>query len=219
LGFLAETQVVLMPLRFPQMRGQEPTDGQSGLRLRGQFVPAGEVPGQSNLNEDNMDSVLGAGMADASSRLLGSRLRDALGRVTSPVAQFSFDPSAVGGRVTKVPVGASGVGVLGSGRLSGRAQFARDAISKQFGISNIGGYATSGHVKNSRHYYGDALDVMTNKGEPILQSILANPAAYGNPEFVIWNRRKYRPLDPNYGSRPYGGSSPHTDHLHISWGE
>jgi len=34
--------------------------------------------------------------------------------------------------------------------------------------------------------------------------------------YIIWNRRIFKLYQPNEGWQPYSGSSPHTDHVHIS---
>lgn len=45
----------------------------------------------------------------------------------------------------------------------------------------------------------------------VLASMLAHPAV----NYVVWNRRIYRYAD-QFWPRPYEGSNPHTDHLHVS---
>lgn len=35
--------------------------------------------------------------------------------------------------------------------------------------------------------------------------------------YIIWNRQMWRAYDPGRGWAPYSGSSPHTDHIHISF--
>lgn len=94
---------------------------------------------------------------------------------------------------------------------------AADEITATFGISNIGGFASSGHISGSDHYTGLALDVMTGnsgKGDMIAAWALANAQRLG-VKYVIWNRR-YNGLDGK-GWVAYTGTSPHTDHVHISF--
>jgi len=93
-------------------------------------------------------------------------------------------------------------------------------ITSTFGITNIGGKATSGHITNSDHYTGLALDVMTGpnpaqgKGDLIAAWALQN-ADRLSVKYVIWNHR-YNGLDGK-GWVAYTGSNPHTDHVHISF--
>lgn len=92
---------------------------------------------------------------------------------------------------------------------------AANEITAKFGISNIGGFATSGHITNSDHYKGLALDAMTSnvtKGNAIAAWALAR----SDVTYVIWNRRIYDRRNGK-GWQRYTGSSPHTDHVHISF--
>jgi hypothetical protein len=94
---------------------------------------------------------------------------------------------------------------------------AADEITARFGITNIGGLATSGHIPGSDHYTGLALDVMlgnSGKGDIIAAWTLEN-AARLSVKYVIYNRR-YNGLDGK-GWVPYTGTNPHTDHVHISF--
>lgn len=95
-----------------------------------------------------------------------------------------------------------------------------EEVASRFGIYNIGGFATSGHITNSDHYKGLAIDVMTGnspaagKGNLVAEWALAN-ASRLSVKYLIWNRR-YNGIDGK-GWTPYSGSSPHTDHVHISF--
>lgn len=83
----------------------------------------------------------------------------------------------------------------------------------KFSITNIGGFATSGHIPGSDHYTGLAIDVMTSiKGQAVADYAIANAARLGI-KYVIWNRHIWQ----NGKWTNYTGTSPHTDHVHISF--
>lgn len=89
-------------------------------------------------------------------------------------------------------------------------------ISQKFGVTNIGGFATSGHISNSDHYKGLALDVMTSlKGQAVANFAQAN-AGRLSITYIIWNRAIWDSRNSR-GWERYTGSSPHTDHVHISF--
>ena len=85
----------------------------------------------------------------------------------------------------------------------------------------------------AEHGEGRALDWMNNAytadglavGNAITQWLSA-PDSEGRPgamarrfgiNYIIWNRQMWRAYDPGRGWAPYTGSSPHTDHIHISF--
>lgn len=106
--------------------------------------------------------------------------------------------------------------IRGLGAVKPHVRKAAEQIAERFKIYNIGGFATSGHITNSDHYKGLAIDVMTtNKGDMVAQWALANGAAL-SVTYIIWNRRIVDTRN-NKGWEPYTGSSPHTDHVHISF--
>lgn len=90
--------------------------------------------------------------------------------------------------------------------------FARNEIGKKFGISNIGGHATSGHIPGSDHYTGRALDFMG--GNQSLANYAIQNANRLRVKYIIFNRRYW---DRNQGWVPYTGSNPHTGHVHVSF--
>lgn len=88
-------------------------------------------------------------------------------------------------------------------------------IRDKFGITNIGGFATTGHISNSDHYKGLAIDVVTSlKGTLVASYAIANASRW-NVKYIIWNRRIWQ----NGSWSVYSGSSPHTDHVHISFND
>jgi hypothetical protein len=108
--------------------------------------------------------------------------------------------------------------ITGLGDVQPVARAAAEEIAAKFGITNIGGKATSGHITNSDHYTGLAIDVMTlssGKGPMIAEYALTN-AQRLHVKYVIHNRRIYDVRDGK-GWQPYHGTSPHTDHVHISF--
>lgn len=89
-------------------------------------------------------------------------------------------------------------------------------IEQKFGISNIGGFAASGHIPGSDHYTGHALDVMTTtQGQQVADWAVANAKRLA-VKYVIWNRHIYN-IGSSSGWVAYTGTSPHTDHVHISF--
>lgn len=89
-------------------------------------------------------------------------------------------------------------------------------VEQSFGISDIGGFATTGHISNSDHYLGLAIDVMTSlKGQEVANWAVQN-AKQLCITYVIWNRHIWDSRDGK-GWVPYHGTSPHTDHVHISF--
>jgi hypothetical protein len=110
--------------------------------------------------------------------------------------------------------------IRGLGAVQPHVKAAAQEISSRFGLYNIGGFATSGHITNSDHYKGLAIDVMTGndpsagKGPLVAEFALANASRLG-VKYIIWNRR-FNGLDGK-GWVSYTGSSPHTDHVHISF--
>lgn len=91
-------------------------------------------------------------------------------------------------------------------------------IQSQFGVSNIGGSATTGHIPTSDHYKGLALDAMigsdVQKGNAIATWAISRP----DVTYVIWNRRIFDKRSGG-GWGTYRGTSPHTTHVHISFKE
>lgn len=88
-------------------------------------------------------------------------------------------------------------------------------IASTWGLE-VGGFATSGHVANSDHYTGHALDAMTSNlaiGGEIVNYYITNYKAK-RIKYVIWQRRIWT---PGQGWHPYHGSNPHTNHVHLSF--
>ena len=101
-------------------------------------------------------------------------------------------------------------------RIKPHVQAAAKEISEKFGITNIGGFATTGHISNSDHYKGLAIDVMTTvQGQAVANYAQAN-AARLSITYIIWNRHIWDSRDGK-GWVAYNGTSPHTDHVHISF--
>ncbi len=85
----------------------------------------------------------------------------------------------------------------------------------------------------AEHGEGRALDWMVNANTKsglalgnAITSWLTAKDAQGQPgamarrfgiNYIIWNRHMWRSYDPGRGWAPYTGSSPHTDHIHISF--
>ena len=80
----------------------------------------------------------------------------------------------------------------------------------------------------SEHYDGRATDWMLNVRDPrqkaIADSVTAWLSARGGVmarrfgiSYVIWNKKVWKEYRPEAGWTAYSGSSPHTDHIHISF--
>lgn len=112
---------------------------------------------------------------------------------------------------------ATNAGIKGLGNVAPHVEAAAVEIGKKFGVTNIGGRASSGHINGSDHYTGHAIDVMVYadkaKGDAVMQYALANWDRLG-VKYVIWYR-VYHPSPTK--TEPYVGTSPHTDHVHISF--
>lgn len=91
-------------------------------------------------------------------------------------------------------------------------------LGRKFGIKTIGGFATSGHITNSDHYKGLALDFMCDipTGNKLADYAQAHAAEYGIT-YIIHDHKIWSVARASEGRRAYTGSSPHTDHVHISF--
>lgn len=104
------------------------------------------------------------------------------------------------------------------GPVKPHVQAVAEDISRRFGITNIGGFATVGHIANSDHYLGLAIDVMINspeQGQQVATYAVQNAQAL-SITYVIWNKAIWDSRN-HRGWERYSGSSPHTDHVHISF--
>lgn len=105
-----------------------------------------------------------------------------------------------------------------SGGLTPAAAALRATISRETGITDIGGYAcranTASPSRLSVHAVGRALDVMVRgeRGDRIADALLRGAGPLG-VQLVIWRRRIWRSGSGDL--RTYGGPNPHTDHIHV----
>lgn len=100
-----------------------------------------------------------------------------------------------------------------------------------WGVTDIGGYSTSGHVSGSDHYTGNALDIMLT---PVTEESiergweiahwLEDHAEELNVKYMIFNGQIWKAYDAEAGWQPYshptGGTSDeyaHHDHIHVSF--
>lgn len=101
-------------------------------------------------------------------------------------------------------------------RVKPHVRAAAQEVVRTFGVTDIGGFATSGHMVDSDHYRGLAIDVMgTVKAQQVANWALAN-AQRLSVTYVIWNRQ-INDVRNGKGWVAYHGTSPHTDHVHISF--
>jgi hypothetical protein len=115
---------------------------------------------------------------------------------------------------------------------AGTVAFAQRTLAAFPGTGDYGiGRACGGGT--SEHYEGRAWDWAANAGnaaqhgavDQMLDWLLATDAQ-GNRHamarrlgvmYIIWDRQMFRMYRVNDGWQPYGGSNPHTDHVHISF--
>jgi hypothetical protein len=95
-----------------------------------------------------------------------------------------------------------------------------EAIGQRFGLKTIYGWRASDPYPD--HPGGVALDFMINDmpdghavGEAIANYAVAN-AVQLKIKYVIWNRRIWSLSRIAEGWRSYGGTNPHTDHVHVT---
>lgn len=111
--------------------------------------------------------------------------------------------------------------IRGLGDVAPHVKAAAEEIAAKFNVTNIGGRASAGHISNSDHYTGHAIDVMVlkdkAKGDAIAAYVIANAARLG-VKYVIWYKRFWEPSEPQWVVYvvPPGGSA-HYDHVHISF--
>lgn len=100
------------------------------------------------------------------------------------------------------------------GRTKPHVASAAEEIRDKFAIFNIGGYRSGPDAQD--HGLGLAIDVMTTiKGNAVSAWAIANAERLGIT-YIIWSRRIWDSRNGR-GWEPYHGSSPHTDHVHISF--
>lgn len=118
---------------------------------------------------------------------------------------------------------ALGMALAGTQRIQAdlppRTAAAWRAIATRFpGVKGLGAWGDRSHkARKSCHNTGHAIDVMTTKvdeHEAIVAWALANRAKYGIT-LIISRRRKWSAAG-KWKARPYLGTSPHTDHVHLS---
>lgn len=106
--------------------------------------------------------------------------------------------------------------IKGLGDVAPHVAAAALEIAQRYDVWNIGGRATSGHINGSDHYTGHAIDVMVYKdkakGDAVAAYAIAQHERW-NVKYVIWYRRIWE----NGKWTNYVGTSPHTDHVHISF--
>jgi hypothetical protein len=120
-----------------------------------------------------------------------------------------------------------------SGAKVGTRAFERMLRRRFPGVSYIGTWRPCVNGSVSEHYEGRAIDWGVNAHNSVhrdharrLIRRLFKTDWWGNPHamarrlgimYIIWNKRMWRSYRPFDGWQPYHGSSPHTDHMHISF--
>lgn len=94
---------------------------------------------------------------------------------------------------------------------------AANDLGPRFGITQIGGYRDGQFVYGREdHPGGLALDFMTRSGQALADYARVNAQPLG-VNYVIWDRRIWSRAKSEQGWRPYSGSNPHIDHVHVSF--
>lgn len=106
------------------------------------------------------------------------------------------------------------------GAVAPNAEQAAREISGKFGIGNIDGKATSGHIPGSDHYSGKAIDVMLEgkkSGKQVINYVLENADRLGVKD-IIHNKTYYKQdASGKWVTEPYTGENPHTGHVHVGF--
>ena len=142
--------------------------------------------------------------------------------VPAPPVAFATQPDA--------PSQYQGQVSCSSGETPG-ATAMRDLLRRAYGRANdAGSWRACGQGGQSEHKEGRAYDWMNNVSDPTQKATadsfvawLVGPDARGvaagnarrlGVQYVIWNRQTWQSWTGSW--KPYTGSSPHTDHVHIS---
>ena len=118
--------------------------------------------------------------------------------------------------------------------LTPRTRRAIHAVMQAFGVTNVGGFCPggcrTGHIPNSDHYTGHAVDFMLTPindanrqlGDAIAAWLVANANRLA-VNYVIWNERTWNRGRASEGWRIYthpsgssGDTASHPDHPHLS---
>ncbi len=106
-------------------------------------------------------------------------------------------------------------------------------FSTHYKLGGAGGIIRNCNSGLTEHSEGRAWDWMLNASRPNEKAVadavtawLSAPDAQGRPGamarrfgimYIIWNKKMWRAYDPGRGWAAYTGSSPHTDHVHVSF--
>jgi hypothetical protein len=124
---------------------------------------------------------------------------------------------------------------MGPDGLTARTRAAMNEIKDVFGAQNITGFCPGGcrdgHIPNSDHYTGHAIDIMMlpinatsrARGDRIANYLVANYRRL-NVKYIVWNERIWSAERKSEGWRAYrypgaNASDPtlaHRDHIHLS---
>ncbi|WP_206184724.1 hypothetical protein [Thermoactinospora rubra] len=109
----------------------------------------------------------------------------------------------------------------------------RDLLNDEYGSHTAYITRACGEGGRSEHKEGRALDYMLSVydaedravADDVLNWLLATDK-YGNKHanarrlgimYIIWNRQQWKAYEASAGWQSYGGSNPHTDHIHFSF--
>lgn len=159
-------------------------------------------------------AMIGGGILAVYSAIKGTspleELRAILrGEAPVPLSKTSNMEAFSGGTI---PTKAGKAGKISGARgLAPHVAVEANYIANTWGI-NVGGFATSGHIANSDHYTGHALDAMTADlavGNAIFAHYKTNPYI----KYIIWQHTIW---SPDKGARPYTKDD-HENHVHLSF--
>lgn len=181
-------------LIFAGLRNASVTDTLRAL-IRGKLPPSRgsdlEPERETMLRVLQKAQDLGAKLGDAATGLIGG-----IGTLPSPSGKYKLGPVK-----------------------AWTAQVA-ELIGTRFGLKTIGGWRASDPYPD--HPGGYALDLMIDDmpggaalGQQIADFLVANWREL-KVRYVIWNRRVWSVSRIAEGWRPYTGTNPHTDHVHLT---
>lgn len=162
-------------------------------------------------------AIKGSSPLDELRSLLGGITPERLSTTSKAQPMEAFSGGSFGGAST---------GKVGKASSAGSAPHVAAEmayISQTFGV-DTGGFARSGHVANSDHYIGLAIDAMTGSrrdiGDAIVAYYQANASAK-HVKYIIWQRELWNASSKTSHSCGAGcarcGGDCHERHVHISF--
>ena len=141
------------------------------------------------------------------------------GRTPDPLSKTpSYTPTPAGGAGPTPATGKAGRAATAGSAPHVAAEMAH--ISETYGV-DTGGFARSGHIANSDHYRGLAIDAMTGSRKDIGNAIVAEYQGKDLVKYIIWQSRIWHETTGQWSSCGPGcarcGGNCHETHVHISF--